>query len=158
MVPEKRDEGQEQAAVEAVAIEVFGRGVGGRDQHQAGANSALEQARQDHRIGDVLDLEFVEAEEPHLVGDRGGDRRDRIAADPPADDVDALMDVGHEFVEMDAALGHGGGEREELVHQHGLAAADLAVDVEPARRGVARAEEPAEGPLAAPSSVRQARG
>ena len=140
---EERDEGQEEAAVEAVQIELVGRQVGGRDQHQPGGEQALEQARQDHRVGDVLDLEFVEADEPHLVGDHGSDRRDRIAADPLANDVHPLMGLGHELVEMDTALGDGGGERKELVHQHGLAAADLAVDVETARRVVAPAEEPA---------------
>ena len=143
MLLKHRDERQEQAAVEAALIELVGRNVGGCHQHQAGGEQALEQARQDHRIGDVLHLELVEAEEPHLVGDHGGDRPDRIAADPPANDVDALLGLGHELVEMDAALGDSGGEREELVHQHGLAAADLTVDVEPARHSVAGSEEPA---------------
>ena len=127
-------------------IEIVGRPVGGRHQHDARGEQALEQARQDHRIGDVLDLELVEAEEPHLV-------RRSIAAtgtigspsEPLADDVDPLVDLVHELVEMDAALRHGVGEREELVHQHGLAAADLAVDVEPAYgAGSARAEQPAD--------------
>ena len=79
MMLEHRDEGQEQAAVQPVAIELVGRHVGGCDQHHSGGEQALEQARQDHRIGDVLDLEFVEADEPHLMGDHRGDRRDRIA-------------------------------------------------------------------------------
>ena len=136
--------GRNRPRLRPLQIEFVGRHVGGCDQHQPGGEQALEQARQDHRIGDVLDLEFIEADEPHLVGDHRSNRPDRIAADPLANDVHPLMGLGHELVEMDAALGDGGGERKELVHQHGLAAADLAVDVEPARRGIARAEEPAE--------------
>ena len=49
-------------------------------------------------------------------------------------DVHALMHVGHEFVEMHAALALHRAGREEQVHQHGLAAADLAVDVKPFQR------------------------
>ena len=48
--------------------------------------------------------------------------------------VDALMHLGHEFVEMRAALVRDRALLEEQIHQHGLAAADVAVDIEPARR------------------------
>ena len=82
------------------------------------------------------------------MGDHRGDRHDRIAVEPAPDDMDALVHLAHEFVEMDAALRHRPGEREELVHQHGLAAPDRAVDVEPARLGWAGAEEPADEAIA----------
>ena len=62
-------------------------------------------------------------------------------------DVDALVHVGHEFVEMDAALALHRAGLEEQVHQHGLAAPDLAVDVKPFQRRaglLAAAEQPAE--------------
>ena len=48
--------------------------------------------------------------------------------------VDAVMRVGHEVVEMDAPLAPHRHELEEHVHQHGLAAPDAAMDVEPAHR------------------------
>ncbi len=150
---EQRDERQEQAAIQAVAIEFVGRHVGGRDQHQPGREQALEQARQDHRVGDVLDLELVEAEQSHLAGDRRGHRRDRIATASLARNVNPLVGLGHEFVEMDAALGDGGGDREEFVHQHGLATADLAVDVEAARGAPASTEEPRKQTAAASRGV-----
>ena len=85
---------------------------------------------------------------------RIGDRRDRVLALhgarflrlPPG--MHAGVHVRHEGVKMDAALARldlGGAE--EQVHQHGLAAPDLAMDVEAARRGLvgaAPAEQPAE--------------
>ena len=63
---------------------------------------------------------------------------------PPA--VNARVNVGHEGVKMDPSLRGHGRRLEEQVHQEGLAAADRAVHVEPARR-LARpgADQPAEG-------------
>ena len=68
--------------------------------------------------------------------DRGYDFTVSHLAPPDAlaKTVDALMHLGHEFVEMRAALMHHGRLLEEQIHQHGLAAADLAMDVEAVRR------------------------
>ena len=57
------------------------------------------------------------------------------------------MHVGHEFMKMRSALANDWARLEEQVHQHGLAAADLAENVEPLDRILAalpRAEQPAE--------------
>ncbi len=98
-------------------------------------------------------MEFVEAKQPGLLRDRGGGQPDRILAADFAQfrflpqGVDALVHVGHEFMEMDAALAHDRRGREEQVHQHGLAAADLAENVKALDRFrlvCARAEQPAE--------------
>ncbi len=43
--------------------------------------------------------------------------------------MNALVHVDHEFVEMRAALAHDRARLEEQIHQHGLAASDIAVDV-----------------------------
>ena len=64
-----------------------------------------------------------------------------------AEAVDALVHVEHEFVEMRAPLARHRARLEEQVHQHGLAAADVAVDVEPLdrrQRAFAFGEQPAE--------------
>ncbi|MHC2510775.1 hypothetical protein ACVII1_006013 [Bradyrhizobium elkanii] len=114
-------------------------------------------AAEDHRIRDVGDVKFVEAEQPGFVEDRLRGERDHIAVgDLAARDlltvaVDALMRLGHEFVEVRAALVFDRALLEEQIHQHGLAAADLAVDVEPARRLVVlvAAEQPPEQALLA---------
>ena len=120
------------------------------------SNSFCEQPSQDHRIGDVGDVEFVEAQKPGLVEDRRGGERDHIAVgDLAARDilaiaVDPLMHLGHEFVEVRAALVHDRAVLEEQIHQHGLAAADFAVNVEAARRRlVLVGEQPAEQALLA---------
>ena len=68
---------------------------------------------------------------------------DLAARDALAVVVDALMHVGHELVEMRAPLVLDATVLEEQIHQHGLAAADLAMDVEPVRRLVLVAAEQA---------------
>jgi hypothetical protein len=59
---EKVDEGQEKLAVDAVPVERIRRAVGGGDERHATGEQGLEQAAQDHGVGDVGDLELVEAE------------------------------------------------------------------------------------------------
>ena len=104
------DERQEQRAVEAVLVELVGRHVRGRDHHHAELEQTREQAAENHRIGDIGDVEFVEAQQPALFGDR---RRRRAGSDPRrrsrrpsalAKHPHALVHVGHEFVEMRAPL------------------------------------------------------
>ena len=100
-------------------------------------------------------MKFVEAQQPGLVENRICRQRDDVgiaefaASDVLAIAVDALMHLGHEFVEMRAALVRDGGLLEEQVHQHGLAAADLAVNVKPARRLAVVGKQPAEQALLA---------
>src|SRR5690606_7861791 len=48
--------------------------------------------------------------------------------------ANTVMNVGHEVVEMRPSLRARWNELEEHVHQHGLAAADVAVDVEASNR------------------------
>ena len=75
---------------------------------------------------------------------------DFAARDILAEAVDPLMHLGHEFVEMRAALVLDRTVLEKQVHQHGLAAADFAVNVEPARRRIVLVgEQPAEQALLA---------
>ena len=69
-----------------------------------------------------------------------------------------IVHVGHEFMEMGAALANHRTRFEEQVHHHGLAAADVAVDVEALDRLVllAAAEQPAQRLASgAPSDARQ---
>ena len=131
------DERQEQRAVEPVLVELVGRDVRGRDHHDAEFEQPREQPAEDHRVGDVGDVEFVEAEQPAFLGDlvRGRAGSDRRRSISPSlillpEHPHALVHVGHELVEMRAALAHHRRRLEEQVHQHGLAAADVAVDVQ----------------------------
>ena len=138
---QERDEGKEERAVESVLVEVVGRDVGGRDDGDAAREELLEQAAEDHRVGDVVDGEFVEAEELDL--------RRRVAPPPAAIGsppfASPLFSLRRsaamrsctspmKCMEMDAALPRRRRGREEEVHEQRLAASDRAPDVEPARR------------------------
>ena len=84
-------------------------------------------------------MKFVETQQPGFVENRIRRERDHVgigdfaARDVLAIPMDALMYVGHEFVEMRAALMLDRALLEEQVHQHGLAAPDLAMHVKAAR-------------------------
>lgn len=97
----------------------------------------LEEPAEDHGVGHVGALELVEAEHVALVGDLG--RHEGHAVDVAAvlelHLVEALVDVLHEVVEVDARLGpHVLRERVvKEVHEHRLAAAHVAEQVEPPR-------------------------
>ena len=104
------------------------------------------------RIGDVGDLELVETQRPGLVGKIVSDKVDRVgvrdvaAFQLAADLVEALVNIEHEFMEMDPALAPDRTGREEQVHQQRLAAPDIAPDVDALefrRSLVAVAEQPA---------------
>ena len=110
-----------------------------------------EQPAEDHGIGDVGDMEFIEAEQPGFVEQLLGNKADRIFAVVLAElhllaqCENALVHVEQEFVEMRAALAQHRTCLEEQIHQHRLAAADVAVDVESLeRRLLAIAEQPAQ--------------
>src|SRR6201986_3577182 len=87
-------------------------------------------------------MESVEAEQPGLFEDRACGERDDVALGGVAARyllpirIDALMHVGHELVEMRAALVRDRARPEEQVHQHGLATARSAMNIKPARRRV----------------------
>ncbi len=74
---QQRDERQEQRAVEPVGVKLGRRHIGGRDQHHAQFEQPREQPAEDHGVGDVGDVEFVEAEQPGLAGDLLGGKPDR---------------------------------------------------------------------------------
>jgi len=56
------DEGRKQLAVQPVAIEIARRGVRGGDDHHVAGEEMLEQAAEDHGVGDVGHFELVETE------------------------------------------------------------------------------------------------
>ena len=110
-----------------------------------------EQPAENHGVGDVGDMEFVEAEQPGFVEQLPGNKPDRIFAFVLAElhllaqRENAFVHVEHEFVKMGAALARHRACFEEQIHQHRLAAADVAVDVEALeRRLLTVAEQPAE--------------
>src|SRR5262249_56873095 len=112
----------------------------------------LDQPSENDGVGDVGDVEFVEAKEPCLLRNGGGGERDRIFAADFAQfrlltqRIDALVHLSHEFMKMDAALAYDRRRGGEQIHQHGLAAADVAEDVKTLDRlRLAHSEQPAQG-------------
>src|SRR5262249_14779557 len=98
-------------------------------------------------------VKLVEAQEPRLLRDRCCRQPDRILAvgraelDLTAKLAHAIMHVAHELVEVRAPLALDRARSEKQVHQHGLAAADIAVEAEAAERLVracARTNQPAQ--------------
>ena len=153
MLLEHVDERHEQCAVQAFVVEVRGRHVRGGDHDDTAIEQLREQPAEDHGVGDVGDVEFIEAKQPGLLRQLAGHEFDRILAGMLAlfhllpERINALMHVDHEFVEMRATLALHGARLEEQIHQHGLAAPDLAVDVEAFDARLlfgAAAEQPAE--------------
>src|SRR5712672_2385467 len=101
-------------------------------------------------------MELVETQKPRLVEDRRRGERDHVAVrDFAARDiltkaVNPLVNVGHEFVEVRAALVLDRTVLKKQIHQHGLAAPDLAMNVEAAwRRLVLVGKQPAKQALLA---------
>ena len=137
---EKREEGQEQRPVQAVAVEVLGLDVGCRDDRHAVGEERREEPAEDHGVGDVGHGEFVETEKARVPGQSGRDWRDGVvpldgtALARLAPGMDPGVDVGHEGVKVHAPLRRLGHRVIEEVHQHRFAATDIAHDVEALRR------------------------
>jgi len=87
-----------------VLVELVRCLVRGRHDHHFGLEKCREEAPEDHRIGDVVDLKFVEAQECGLRGDVGGDLVDGLLGPGAALPFDAVMHFEHEGMEMDPPL------------------------------------------------------
>ncbi len=128
-VLQQGDEGQEQRAVQAVLVQVLRRPVRGGDDHHPRGEQLFEQAADDHRIGDVGDLHFVERQQARVPDDRLGHRGQRILYPRLPGGMHAAVHLLHEGMKMHPALRRDVGRCGEEVHQHGLAAPDPAPEV-----------------------------
>ena len=93
----------------------------------------LEQAAHNHRIGNVADLHFIEAQNLRLLCQVHGDLRHHIGF---AERLAALVNVLHEGMEVDALLGLHLQVCKKQIHQHGFAAAHVAINVDALGRAV----------------------
>ena len=105
-----------------------------RNQHHTVGHQRLQQAPQDHRIGDVGTLKLIETQELSVFSNLRRDPRHgvEVVAVLRPDLVQSFMHVLHEIVEMDARLGCDVCREgvEEEIHEHCLATPDVAVHVE----------------------------
>ena len=123
------DERQEQLALKPVLIQIARVAVRGRHQHHAAREQLFEQSANDHRVGDVGDLQLVETEQRRRPRHLVGDDVDRILGLLRPRRIDAAMHLLHEGVEMHPAFRLDRRLGEEQIHQHGFAATDAAEDV-----------------------------
>ena len=102
MTLQHRDRRQEARALQAVLVQVGWRGIGAGDQDHAFDEHAVEQARQQHRVADVADEEFVEYQHAQLLAPFAGDARQRVALAGMR--AQAFVHFAHEAMEMRAPL------------------------------------------------------
>jgi hypothetical protein len=72
------DRRQEALALQAVGPQAVRRIVRRHHEHDARGEQRVEQAAQDHRIGDVRDMELVEADQAPLARHAGGNDGERV--------------------------------------------------------------------------------
>ena len=125
---EQGDGGQEAAAVLALRVEPGRLVVGGGHEHHAFGQQAFEQAAENHGVGDVAHVEFVEAEDLGVAGDVAGHGLQGVGLVFVF--AHAAVGFGHEGVEVYAAGGAGRQAAVEGVHQEAFAAPDAAVEIE----------------------------
>ena len=76
-----RNERHEQPAIEPAFIEIVRCDIGRRNHHRSKFEQSFEQSSEDHGIGDVGDMKFVEAKQPRILEDRCRREPDRINSD-----------------------------------------------------------------------------
>ena len=132
MLFDQRNRGQELRALQAVAIQVPGRDIAGRDNRYRICKQVLEQPSKQHRVADISHREFIETKYARGCGKTFGDHRERI--------LDVLercqfrVHAAHEAMEMQALLALDRQAVEKQIHHESFAATDPAVHIEPTHR------------------------
>ena len=101
---EQRDERQKPLALQAMLVELVRRAVRGRDDHNPGLEKRPEQTLEDHRIGNVVDLKLVEAQQRRLGCEITRDLGDRLVGLGAPLPLDPVVHLDHEGVEMHPPL------------------------------------------------------
>src|SRR5437879_41353 len=126
------DRREEALALQTVLVEPVGVIVAGHAEHHAALHHRLQVAAQDHGVGDVGDVKFVETDQPATPRGALGERGDRILGALQL--VELAMDLAHEVVEVDAALAQERHAQIEAVHEEALAPSDGAPQVDAFRQ------------------------
>ena len=126
------DRRQELGALQSVLPQQVGMVVRCHAQHHALVEQVQQQAAQDHRVGDVVDVELVEADQAVFFGDVLGEDPERILL--ALEFIKRLVHVAHEVMEMHAPLLDQRHAQVKAVHQEALAAPDAAPQIEPSRQ------------------------
>ena len=126
------DRRQEAGALQAIFPEQVGMVVRGHAQHDPVVEQMLQQATENHRVGDVVDVKFVETDQPILLGDILRQVSERVFL--ALEFVKRLVHVAHEVVEMHAAFLHQRHAQVKAVHQEAFSPPDTAPQINPARQ------------------------
>ncbi|CPM55807.1 Uncharacterised protein [Bordetella pertussis] len=128
---DQRNGGQDAVAMQAVGIQ-GGRLVVGRHHERGAVLEQLEQqAVQDHRVGDVRDVELVETNQAVTASEAARHFVQRVLR--ALDLFQLAVHPAHEFVEMQARLAHHRHGGIEGIHQEALAAPHAAPQIHAAR-------------------------
>ena len=136
------DRGQEILPLQTVRIQAIGRVVGGGQQHHAALQHRRYQPAQDHRIGNVVDVKFVQTQHAGVFGDVVGEGGQRVFL--PGKRLHLMMDFGHEIMEVDAAFAAIRQARVKRIHQKCLTAPDPAPEIQTVRHFRAEQAAPQE--------------
>jgi len=123
----KLNEGQKKLAVQTILVEPVRRLVRCRHNHHAARPQGLKQAAKDRRIGNIHHLHFIQPEQLGFARNAFGNASDHIIG---FDLGPRAMNFLHESVEMHAPLGLGPRLGKKPIHQHGLASANWAPDID----------------------------
>lgn len=131
---------QEVLALQAIRIKPVGRVIGGHHEDHTTREERFEQAAENHRIGNIRDMELVETEQPNFAGNALGDPGEGILFALQL--LQLAMNVMHEGVEVHPPLATVRNRIVEAVHQKTLAASDATPEVNAARDFRWRQEAP----------------
>src|SRR5712692_4048764 len=129
---EQLDRRQEALALQAARVERVGMVIRGHDELDAAVHGPLQEAPEDHRVGDVGDMKFIKADQPVAPRSPGRDGIDRVLGALQL--VELAVQLAHEVMKMDAALPHERHAQVERVHQEALAAPDRSPQVDALRQ------------------------
>ena len=124
------DRGQEPLALQPVRVKLRRLDVRRGHQGHAALEQRGEEPAEDHRVGDVGDVELVEAQHPRLSGEPVRDDAQRVLA--LGQRVQLPVHALHEAVEMHSQLRVETRGVDEQIDEMGLAAPDTAPYVETA--------------------------
>ncbi|MNM91829.1 hypothetical protein D3C81_1041390 [compost metagenome] len=125
---------QEARTLQAVLVQAVRDDVGGGHQGHAVLEQLLHQGAEDHRVGNVGDEEFVEADNPRLVGETLGNDGQRVLL--ALEGFHFLVHALHEAVEVRTHLLLERQRLEEGIDQVGLAAPYPTPEVQALDRGL----------------------
>ena len=116
---QQRDGGQDGVAMQAVGVQPVGHVVAGHHENQLVGKERVQQALENHRVGNVRDMEFVEADDGITFGSAACHFVERVGHG--LERFQLLVHGPHEFMKMQAGLAFRGQCLEKAVHQEALA-------------------------------------